>query len=154
MSWRSQTAMDIITQLPDFVKKRLKSGVRATFFKEIDAALLCVGASGKEEAVFAEFGRFVQENVLAYCLAIDSWLRAVPAEPVTSLTTTRYIADDVVRRLALRVHTSLGEKDEVKEWLAASLLKTVKDNQRWRKRTELIDGFPQAASWFREHLPA
>jgi hypothetical protein len=116
----------------------------------LDAVLLCIGVFGEERSVFDEFRRFTQENILAYCLAINSWLRGVPAEPVTSVTTTRYVADDVAQQLALRVHASLGEKDEVKEWLATCLLKTVKDNQRWHQRVELIDGFLQATSWFKE----
>jgi len=120
----------------------------------MDAVLLCIGTVSEEKLVFEKFSRFTQENILAYCLALNSWLRAAPAEPVTSLTTTRYITDAAARQLAMRVHASLGEKDEVKEWLVACLLKTVKDNQRWHKRIELMDGFPQATSWFRERLPA
>ena len=140
----------------------------------IDAVLLCVGAidegrSGDEEqSVLGEFNRFIQECTLVYCLAINSWLsgaqgeersvdieRSVDeersgAEPVTSLTAMRYIAGDISRQLALRVHASLGERNDVKEWLTACLLKTVKDNQRWHKEVELIDSFPPATSWLRE----
>ncbi len=115
----------------------------------MDAVVLCIGTFNEARSVSEEFSRFTQENILAYCLAINAWLRAVPVEPVTSLTTMRYIADDVARQLAPRVHASLGEKDEVKEWLAACLLKTIKDNQRWHRGVELIDRFPQATSWFR-----
>ena len=52
--------------------------------------------------------------------------------------------------IAQRVHSALGKKDEAKEWLAACLLKTVKNNQRWHKTTELIDSYPQATSWLSE----
>jgi hypothetical protein len=117
----------------------------------IDSVLLCVGSPGEGGSVFKKYGRFIQENILAYLLAVNSWLLQKPAEPVTSVTTARYIGDDAARRLAFRVHSSLGEKDRVKEWLAACLLKTVKDNQRWHKRAELADSFPQATSWLSEH---
>jgi hypothetical protein len=117
----------------------------------IDSVLLSVGSLGKEDSAFEKYGRFIQENILAYLLAINSWLLQMPAEPVTSVTTARYIGDDAARQLALRVHSSLGEKNEVKEWLAACLLKTVKDNQRWHKRAELADGFPRATSWLSDH---
>jgi hypothetical protein len=40
--------------------------------------------------------------------------------------------------------------EEVKEWLAACLLKTLKDNQRWLKAPELIDNYPEATSWLTE----
>jgi hypothetical protein len=120
----------------------------------LDAALLCVGTFGEERSVFNEFTRFTQENVLAYSLAINSWLQGLPTESMTSLTARRYVTDDVASQLVSRVHTSLGEKDEAKEWLVACLLKTIKSNQRWHKRVELIDGFPQATSWFKEYRPA
>jgi hypothetical protein len=116
----------------------------------LDAALLCVGASDKKETGFDELQRFTQETILTYCLAINSWLRAVLAEPVTSITTMRYVTEDIDRQMTRRIHAFLGEKNDVKEWMAACLLKTVRYNQRWHKRVELIDGFPQATSWFRE----
>ena len=51
-----------------------------------------------------------------------------------------------------RVRVALGARDDSKEWLAACLLKTVKDNQRWHDREELIDGFPAASSWLAKRL--
>jgi len=50
------------------------------------------------------------------------------------------------------VHSALGAKDDIKEWLAACLLKTIKDNQRWHGRVELVDGFPEASSWLAKRL--
>lgn len=115
----------------------------------LDTGLLCAGAVGDQEQMFDEFSRFIEENVLAYSLAIKSWLQDAPPKPVTSLIATRYVADDNALELTARVHSFLGEKDEAKEWLTACLLKTIKDNQRWHKRTELIDDFLEATSWFR-----
>jgi len=116
----------------------------------LDAVLLCAGAFGEKRSMFDEFRRFVEENILAYSVAINSWLKEASPKHVTSLITTRFISKGNVLEIAERVSSSLGEKDEVKEWLTACLLKTVKDNQRWHKRTELIDDFPEATSWFRE----
>jgi hypothetical protein len=97
-----------------------------------------------------EFRRFVEESILAYSVAINSWLKQSPSKLVTKIITTRYISANKAKEIVQNVHSLLGEKDEVKEWLAGCLLKTVKDNQRWHKRTELIDNFPEATSWFRK----
>jgi len=118
----------------------------------LNACLLCAGTSAEERSMLDEFRRFTEENILAYSVAINSWLKEASPKPVTSLTTTRYITGDSALGIAERVHSSLGKKDEVKEWLAACLLKTIKGNQRWRKRSELIDDFPEAVSWFKETL--
>lgn len=119
----------------------------------LDAALVCVGSSTGKNGVFEEFHRFTQEAILTYCLAINSWLQAVPAESVISITTMRYFTEELERQINQKVHASLGEKNDVKEWLAACLLKTVRDNQRWHKKDELIDSFPQATSWLKGAMP-
>ncbi len=116
----------------------------------LDAGLLCVGTFDEKRSMVDEFRRFIQENILAYSVAINSWLKEAPLRDVSSLITARYIAEDNALEIAERVHSSLGEKDEAKEWLTACLLKTIKDNQRWHKRTELIDDFPEATSSFKE----
>jgi len=116
----------------------------------LDAGLLCVGSFGEEKSMLDETRRFVEENILAYSSAINSWLKEAPQKPVTSLIDARYMTRDNALGLADRVHSYLGKKDEAKEWLTACLLKTVKDNQRWHKRTEMIDNFPEATSWFEE----
>lgn len=115
----------------------------------IDASLLCVGTISHKKT-FDEFRRFIEENIMAYSFAINSWLKVTPSRPITSMINTCYIVADKAEEIAEKVRSFLGEKDEVKEWLTACLLKTVKDNQRWHKRTELIDNFPEATSWFRE----
>ena len=117
----------------------------------LDAALLCAGSPHRAQSVFDEYARFTQESVLAYAFAIDAWLLGQPTESVASLTATGYFSDDLAAQLAASVHASLGEANEVKEWLTACLLKTIVGNQRWHKRVELIDGFPGATFWFREH---
>ena len=96
-----------------------------------------------------EFRRFIEENILAYSVAINLWLREEPIE-LTWIKNARYVSKGGALRIAGSVQSFLGEKNEVKEWLAACLLKTVKDNQRWHKRTELIDDFPEVTSYFRE----
>ncbi len=114
----------------------------------LDAGLLCAQIPGEKRSIVEQFRRFVEENVLAYAVAINSWLNEVPSKHVTSLITARYIAEDNALETPKRVYSSLGEKDEAKVWLTACLLKTIKDNQRWHRRTELIDDFPEATSWF------
>ena len=124
---------------------------RCAYSMIIDAGLLCAGTFGEERSIFDESIRFTEENTLVYAFAINAWLNEVPSKPVTPLTTARYIPKDNALEIAERVHSSLGEKDEAKEWLVACLLKTIKDNQRGDdQRTELIDDFPEATSWFRK----
>jgi hypothetical protein len=115
----------------------------------LDACLLCVGTSGEERSMLDEFRRFIEENILAYSVAINSWLKEEPLEHITWLKNLRYISKHNASRLTEKVHSSLGEKNKAKEWLVACLLKTIKDNQRWHRRTELIDNFPEATSWFK-----
>jgi hypothetical protein len=116
----------------------------------VDAGLLCAGTSSEERSIFDECRRFVEENILAYALALNAWLRDAPPEPAKRLADGRYVDHNRLQQLTATLHACLGEKDEVKEWLAACLLKTVKDNQRWHKKTELIDGVAEAISWFGE----
>ena len=116
----------------------------------LDACLLCAGTSGEERSMLDEFRRFTEENILAYSVAINSWLKQTPSKSVTNMIATRYISADKAAKISENVNSLLGEKDEVKEWLAACLLKTIKDNQRWHKKTEIIDNFPEAPSWLRE----
>ena len=120
----------------------------------LDAGLLCAGRFGEEVAMLEEFRRPIEENILAYSVAINSWLEGTSPQDVSWPRDTRYVTRNNSLEIAKRVHSSLGNKDEAKEWLAACLLKTVKDNQRWHKRTELIDGFPEAISWLGETLLA
>ena len=117
----------------------------------LDAALLCAGSPGRAISVFDEFARFTQESILVYALALNAWLLGQPTESVASLIVTRYVTADLASRLAARVHASLGGPNEAKEWLTACLFKTITGNQRWHKRVELIDSFPSATSWFRQH---
>ena len=115
----------------------------------IDAGLTCTGTFGEERSEY-EYYVFIQENILVYAMAINSWLKGASPQDVKWSTDGRYVTRDNSLEIAEKIHSSLGEKNEAKEWLAACLLKTIKDNQRWHKRTELIDGFPEATSWFRE----
>ena len=112
----------------------------------ITSAILCTGTFGEERQLFEQYG-FVQENILAYAAAINSWLGGTSPESVKWPQDRRYVTRDSSLQIARKVHSSLGKKDDVKEWLAVCLLKTVKRNQRWHKTTELIDNYPQATSW-------
>jgi len=115
----------------------------------LDACLLCAGTSGEKRSMLDEFRRFIEENILAYSVAVNSWLNEAPPKHVIWLKNMRYVSKDSALKIAENIHSSLGERNRVKEWLTACLLKTIKDNQRWHKRTELIDNFPKATSWFR-----
>lgn len=114
----------------------------------VDAGLLCAGTRDEPRSMAGEFGRCVQEMGLAYALALNAWLTGAPLQPVTAFVEPRYVAEGLATELAHRVPASLGETDAVSVWLAACLLKTIKDNQRWHQRPELIDQVPQATSWF------
>ena len=116
----------------------------------LDACLLCAGTAGEERSIVDEFRRFVEENILAYSVAINFWLEGEPMKHVTWIKNARYVSKDDASGIVESVHSSLGEKNAVKEWLVACLLKTVKDSQRWHKTAELIDDFPEATSYFRE----
>lgn len=118
----------------------------------LDAGLLCAGAFVGKTQMAGEYRRFIEEYILVYAIAINSWLKEAPPKHITLPTSTRYIPTDNVSGIVERVHSSLGEKDRGKEWLATCLLNTIKNNQRWHKRTELIDNFPEATSWLREML--
>jgi hypothetical protein len=118
----------------------------------LDACLLCAGTSDEERSMLDEFRRFIEENILAYSFAVNSWLNEAPPKHVTWPDNMSYVSRDRASEITETIHSSLGEKNEVKEWLTACLIKTIKDNQRWHKRTELIDSFPEATSWFRKIL--
>jgi len=116
----------------------------------IDSGLLCIRTPSGEWSVLDEFRRFREEYVLVYAMAINSWLRGESMKPITSLVTTSYVTEDLASYIPEVVKSSLGEKDDAKVWLMACLLKTIRSYQRWFKRTELIDNFPEATSWLRE----
>jgi hypothetical protein len=118
----------------------------------LDASILCVGTSGEKRSMLNEFTRFVEENILAYLAAINSWLKEETLKNSRWARNMRYVSKGSASRIAEKIHTSLGEKNKVKEWLAACLLKTASGNQRWHKKDELIDSFPEAISYFTETL--
>jgi hypothetical protein len=77
----------------------------------LDACLLCAGTSGEERSMVDEFRRFVEENVLAYSVAINSWLKEEPVKRITWIRNARYISKDGASRIVESVHFSLGEKN-------------------------------------------
>jgi len=113
----------------------------------IDSGLLCVGTFGEERSMLEEFGHFIQENILIHAVAINSWLEGVSPRDIKTLPTTSYINKSKAQDVVKKVHSALGKMNEIKRWLAACLLKTVKSNKRWHNTTELIDDFPEATSW-------
>jgi hypothetical protein len=116
----------------------------------LDAYLLCAGTSDEKRPILDEFRCFIEENTLVYSIAINSWLKQVSPTHVAWPENARYVSKDRASETVENISSSLGKPNEVKEWLVACLLKTIKDNQRWHKRTELIDNFPEATSWLRE----
>ena len=117
----------------------------------IDTGLLCTHL-GQRERIVNEFHRFIEENILAYVVALNLWLKGESWKLISTVEDARYVTKEVGLSIAKRIHLSLGEKDKAKVWLTASLLKTIKDNQRWHRRTELIDDFPEFISWFGDLL--
>lgn len=117
----------------------------------LDTALLCTHPD-KKERIVNEFHRFIEENILAYAEALNLWLNGESWKLIPTVKDARYIPKEIGLSIAKRIHLSLGKKDKAKKWLTASLLKTIKGNQRWHRRNELIDDFPEATSWFREML--
>jgi len=115
----------------------------------LNAALICSRIPADESSIY-ELHIFVWENTLAYATAINSWLKGSPTLDFPWPETNRYVTGDNFLEITRRVNSALGKKDETREWLAASLLKTVRSNQRWHKATELIDHYPQATSWLGE----
>jgi hypothetical protein len=113
----------------------------------IDAVMLSVGAKEDGRKMFGEFSLFVQENVLASCIAVNSWLEGRFDKSAIPFSSLRYQTEQSVHDFGDKIATSLDEKTKTKEWLASCLLKTLKNNQRWHGVFELIDDIPQATSW-------
>jgi len=118
----------------------------------LNAALICTGVCGEERPVGKErelFEQwvFVEENILTYATTVNSWLSGESLESVKWSLDGEYVTGESALQIARRVYESLGKKDEVKEWLATCLLKTLKDNQRWLNAPELIHNYPGATSW-------
>lgn len=113
----------------------------------IDACLICTRTHDGLTSIVREYRRFPEEYILAYAMAINSWLIDEPTEPATSLIESRYMTEEIAADIPRRAIDFLGSKNEAKEWLAASLLKTLKGNQRWHDTEELIDGFRKATSY-------
>ena len=116
----------------------------------IDAGLLCAGEFHENKQMAHEYRRFIEENILVYAIAINSWLKDIPLNKITPVKPDS-------SHVAQKVYSLLDGKDKVKEWLAACLFKTMKDNHKGRpengvERTELIDNFPEATSWIKSHL--
>jgi hypothetical protein len=83
----------------------------------LNSAIICTGTFGEERKLFEQYG-FVQENILAYAAAINSWLSDRSPESVEWFLDGRYVFDDRSQQITRRVHSSLIEKDKTKEWLA------------------------------------
>ncbi|MBN2334810.1 hypothetical protein JXL21_04570 [Candidatus Bathyarchaeota archaeon] len=116
------------------------------FTQQMEATLLCL-SGGDAEARGRRLNRFREEYVLAYCDAVNSWLGDRPPLNPWPDIEALYVGEDEATDIAQRVEASLGGKTPEKVWLAGCLLKTLKSNQRWRSRGELLDGFLGAASW-------
>jgi len=98
------------------------------FFRHLDIILKSIGkgewrknnpARGKERAELAE-------KIFQYVFALDSWVAGVEKEKAI-------IENLGAREVIEEVYGSLGERTQVKEWLTASLWKTIKDNKKYYK---------------------
>ena len=116
------------------------------FSQQTEATLLCLSGMDMGEAGKL-FRRFSEEYVLAYCDALNSWLADLPpVNPWTDIDTF-YVDEEKAQAIAEETAETLGEKTPLKVWLAGCLLKTLKNNQRWRGHGELLDDVPGAVSW-------
>jgi len=115
----------------------------------MDAALICTGTHEEDRTPY-EYRFFREENILAYSFAINSWLQESSPGELRWPDNARHVTRENALLIGERVHSYLGERDKVKEWLAACLLKTIKSNQRWFQGSELIDRYPEATSWLNE----
>ncbi len=116
------------------------------FSQQTDAALICTSGMDAEEAGEL-FRRFSEEYVLAYCDALNSWLSDLPPVNPWADIDTLYVDEEEAKAIAEKTADTLGEKTAIKVWLAGCLLKTLKSNQRWHGREELLDNFLGAVSW-------
>ena len=91
--------------------------------------------------------RFQEEYIMAYVSAVNSWLEEKPVANILSKCSCKYLNDEIYEKIFEKVNASLGSQDPAKTWLAACLLKTLKSNQRWHDTHEVIDDFPETASW-------
>lgn len=98
------------------------------FFRHFDIILKSIGKGewrkdnpprGKERAELAE-------KISQFVFALDSWLAEVEKEK-------SIVENPAARNVIEEVYGSLGERTPVKEWLAACLWKTMKDNKKYYK---------------------
>ncbi len=116
------------------------------FSQQTEATLLCISGMKTGEAGKL-FHRFSEEYVLAYCDALNSWLADRPPVNPWADIDALYVDEEEAQVIAEETVETLGEKTPLKVWLAGCLLKTLKSNQRWHGREELLDGFLGAVSW-------
>ena len=67
---------------PEGAQWPLPGGKLCCYFMFIDAGLLCAGALGEKKSMNDEFRRFIEENILVYAVAINSWLKEIPSKHV------------------------------------------------------------------------
>jgi len=113
-----------------------------------DALLMTIASAGGNEAASRGFRQFIQESVLVYSHALNSWLQGEESTVASQPWDTHCFSTEIATRTAEGACASLGERDGSKEWLAACLLKTLTSNQRWHKTEEMIDHHPEVRSWF------
>jgi len=98
------------------------------FFRHLDIMLKSIGKGewrkdnpprGKERAELAE-------KISQHVFALDSWLAEVEKEKAI-------MENPDARKVIEEVYDSLDERTQVKEWLVASLWKTMKDNKKYYK---------------------
>jgi hypothetical protein len=154
----------------EILKETLELGKKIRPFKCLSCPMVKTGESGLTSCVCCEgltldvcllgFGgyddwrimlkvhrRFQEEYILAYVSAVNSWLEERPMANILSKCSCKYLNNEIYEKIYENVNASLGSMDPAKTWLAACLLKTIKSNQRWHDTHEVIDDFPETASW-------
>ena len=130
-----------------FTCTRCEGAAECCIMKQAEALLL--SHSSDVDRGRRALHSFTMEYVLAYSDAVNSWLTGNPPFNPWNTMNGLYVDEDEAARIIDATHILLGEKTQVKVWLTGCLLKTLKSNQRWHGRLELLDGFPGAVSWLK-----
>lgn len=126
-----------------------RPGCQCSYAMLACAGILCADRSSPENPPERVFLTFVQEHILVYAAALNSWLSEDRPSVPPALTRLGSVSGTDATEISTSVHECLGEKSPEKTWLVASLLKTIVGNQRWHKRRELIDDCPEVTSSLR-----
>ncbi|MFW9843652.1 MAG: hypothetical protein ACFFEV_03675 [Candidatus Thorarchaeota archaeon] len=109
--------------------------------------LLLVSKFIEPNEMYREMFRYHQECLLGYMFAINSWLIEEESTLVTDVMSPIFLNQQMAKQIPIQVKRLLGERSQVKEWLAGCMLKTMRSNRSLESSTQIIDDFPEASSW-------